>query len=144
MTIKPASREHYDQLMHIWSSAVLATHHFLAEEDFLHFKGIIAEQFFPQVQLFGLWDAEGVLQGFIGTAEDGLEMLFVAAGAHGKGYGKALLHFAINTLHIRKVDVNEQNAGAVGFYLSQGFSVQSRSERDGMGKDYPILHLGLD
>lgn len=144
MTIKPASAEHYGRLIDIWTSAVQATHHFLATEDFLYFQSIIAEQFFPQVQLFGLWDEAGVLQGFTGTAEDMLEMLFVAADAHGKGYGKTLLHFAINTLHIRRVDVNEQNETATGFYLSQGFSVQSRSEKDGMGKDYPILHLALD
>ncbi|MNS97644.1 putative N-acetyltransferase YjaB [compost metagenome] len=143
MIIKSATTADYDRLMHVWASAVKATHHFLAEEDFLYFKSIIAEQFFPQVQLYGIWDKDGVLQAFLGTADDMLEMLFVEADVHGQGYGKALLEFAIHTLGIRKVDVNEQNEGATAFYLSQGFAIQSRSEKDGMGKDYPILHLSL-
>ncbi|MCY1527926.1 putative N-acetyltransferase YjaB [compost metagenome] len=143
MIIKSATTADYDRLMDIWASAVLATHHFLAEEDFLYFKSIIAEQFFPQVQLSGLWDNDGVLQAFLGTAGDMMEMLFVAPEAQGKGYGKTLLQFAITTLHICRVDVNEQNEAATGFYLNQGFTIQSRSDKDSMGKDYPILHLSL-
>ncbi|HCC93988.1 MAG TPA: GNAT family N-acetyltransferase, partial [Flavobacteriaceae bacterium] len=32
---------------------------------------------------------------------------------------------------------------AIDFYLSQGFKVISRSEKDSEGKAYPILHLSL-
>jgi hypothetical protein len=41
------------------------------------------------------------------------------------------------------VDVNEQNPQAVGFYLHIGCEVVGRSELDGMGKPYPLLHLRL-
>ncbi|RQO30358.1 GNAT family N-acetyltransferase [Taibaiella sp. KBW10] len=141
MNIAPASPNDYDTLMRIWASSVKASHHFLKEADFLWYQEIIADQFFPQVQLYLIKDAQEVPQGFLGTAGDMLEMLFIDAAARGKGYGKALLHFAIHTLAIKKVDVNEQNEEAVAFYLSQGFSVHARSAQDGMGKDYPILHL---
>lgn len=53
-----------------------------------------------------------------------------------------LLH-AINNLHITKVGVNEQNEQAVKFYERFGFKTISRSETDGMGKPYPILHIEL-
>ena len=37
-----------------------------------------------------------------------------------------------------------RNEQALGFYLKYGFSVVSRSERDGTGKPYPILHMESD
>lgn len=40
-----------------------------------------------------------------------------------------------------EVDVNEQNAQAVGFYLHLGFGQTFRRSTDGMGKPYPILHM---
>ncbi len=42
-----------------------------------------------------------------------------------------------------KVDVNEQNPQAVGFYEHMGFRLVSKSELDGEGKPYPILHMQL-
>ena len=42
---------------------------------------------------------------------------------------------------ITKVDVNEQNYQAVGFYEKLGFRKAGRSEKDGSGKDYPIIHM---
>lgn len=41
-------------------------------------------------------------------------------------------------------DVNEQNEQAIGFYIYKGFSVAGRSELDGTGKPYPILHLKFE
>ncbi|MNN83835.1 putative N-acetyltransferase YjaB [compost metagenome] len=50
---------------------------------------------------------------------------------------------AIDELHAEQLDVNEQNAQALGFYLHQGFEVVGRSETDGMGQPYPLLHMRL-
>ena len=41
------------------------------------------------------------------------------------------------------VDVNEQNTGAVDFYAACGFVVEGRSELDGTGRPYPLLHMRL-
>lgn len=141
--IKPAGPGDYDTLMRIWTSSVQATHHFLQEEDFLWYQANIADLFFPQVSLYGLWDEAGMLQGFLGVSQEMIEMLFIDADARGMGYGKDLLHYATETLALKKVDVNEQNEQAVDFYKSQGFKVYERSDKDGMGKDYPILHMQL-
>lgn len=54
--------------------------------------------------------------GFMGVYETTLEMLFVDNQYQGKGIGKELLTYAIQRLGINKVDVNEQNIQAVGFY----------------------------
>ncbi len=40
-----------------------------------------------------------------------------------------------------KVDVNEQNPQAVGFYEHMGFEVISRSPLDSLGKPFPLLHM---
>ena len=47
------------------------------------------------------------------------------------------------SFHADELDVNEQNLQALGFYLKQGFEVIGRSEVDGMGQPYPLLHMRL-
>lgn len=82
-----------------------------------------------------------VISAFFAVSEDNLEMLFVDAESRGNGFGKIAIDYVVNTLQIYKVDVNEQNMQAVGFYLKQGYQQKGYSETDGMGKPYPLLHL---
>jgi len=70
-------------------------------------------------------------------------MLFLHPEARGNGIGKKLVAFAIDQLKANKVDVNEQNEQAVGFYQHAGFKAISRSETDGLGMPFPILHMEL-
>ena len=46
-------------------------------------------------------------------------------------------------LNADELDVNEQNPQALGFYLHEGFEVVGRSQTDGLGQPYPLLHLRL-
>ena len=68
-------------------------------------------------------------------------MLFVHNDYRYKGVGKRLVMYAIEKLQVCKVDVNEQNIQAIGFYRHMGFSVITRSDLDAEGKAYPILHM---
>lgn len=43
----------------------------------------------------------------------------------------------------RKVDVNEQNPQARGFYEHMGFAAYARSPLDGAGLPFPIVHMEL-
>lgn len=131
----------YPRLMEIWESAVLHTHDFLKKEDFLYYKEHVPS-YFPYVTLLG-FEQEGCLVGFIGIAEDNIEMLFIDNDYRGKGIGKQLISHVMNDLHVTKVDVNEQNAQAVGFYKHMGFHVVTKSELDNEGKAYPILHMQI-
>ena len=70
-------------------------------------------------------------------------MLFIHPEYRGKGIGKTLLDYSIDKLKVTKVDVNEQNEQAVGFYKYCGFEVIKRSELDSSGKPYPTLHMEL-
>ena len=136
-TLSPADRQ---RLVEVWEDAVRATHHFLSEDDIQFFKPLVRDAYLDSVQLACLRDADGRIAGFIGTAEDRVEMLFVDPAQHGRGIGRALLEHALAE-GACKVDVNEQNPQAVGFYLRLGFAQYRRSEVDGSGKPFPILHL---
>ena len=81
------------------------------------------------------------ITGFAGVATGKVEMLFIHPDHRGQGIGKCLLMFAINELNAERLDVNEQNPQAIGFYLKQGFEVIGRCENDGLGQPYPLLHL---
>lgn len=132
----------YPALVEIWRSAVRATHDFLEESDFERIENNLASTYFPAVTLI-VAERDGEPVGFAGVAEGNLEMLFVSAAARGGGIGSALLAEVIAKNGVTKVDVNEQNTGARGFYLSRGFQQVRRSELDGDGRPYPVLHLEL-
>ncbi|MGJ1204394.1 GNAT family N-acetyltransferase [Sphingobacterium lactis] len=141
MEIKQYVSTDYTPLMEVWESAVRATHDFLKPEDFNFFQAAIPNEYLPNLAIYILEDAG--IKAFAAVSGTALEMLFVHANARGKGYGGKLLQFAIAELGIQEVDVNEQNEQAVGFYRKYGFRQVGRLEKDGAGKDYPILQLSL-
>ncbi|MFC4163186.1 GNAT family N-acetyltransferase [Epilithonimonas zeae] len=138
--IRLATLEDYPRIMEIWESAVKATHGFLAEEDFIYFKEVIPKDYLPNLEVY-LFILQNQPVAFASVSEGSLEMLFVHNDYRGKGYGKGLIQFMDETKGIKKVDVNEQNYLAVGFYENLGFRKAGRSEKDGSGKDYPIIHM---
>lgn len=132
----------YPELVDIWRSAVRATHDFLDESDFARIESHLAADYFPAVTLT-VAEKDGEPVGFAGVHGDSLEMLFVSDSARGQGIGSALLAEVVANQGAAKVDVNEQNHSAHGFYLSKGFVQVGRSELDGDGRPYPTIHLEL-
>ena len=137
--IREVKKTDYPILVDIWESAVLSTHDFLKKEDFLYYREHLPT-YFQYVTLYG-YEQDGRLVGFIGVAENNIEMLFVHNDYRYKGVGKRLVMYVIEKLQVCKVDVNEQNIQAIGFYRHMGFSVITRSDLDAEGKAYPILHM---
>jgi putative acetyltransferase len=140
--IRLAETEDYPKIMEIWESAVTATHDFLTEEDFNYFKEAIPKDYLPQLNVY-LISEDDEAKGFASVAGDTLEMLFIHNDARGKGYGKKLYEWMKETTGLTKVDVNEQNPQAIGFYEKMGFKRVRRSEKDGSGKNYPLIHMSL-
>ncbi|MCI9172998.1 acetyltransferase [uncultured Duncaniella sp.] len=138
--IVKASANDHTRLIEIWESSVKATHDFLAESDFAYYRSRMPE-YLSMVDLYVCRDCDGAALGFMGVAGTMLEMLFVDAGARGKGIGRRLLTHAVTRMGVDKVDVNEQNVQAIGFYERMGFAVTGRSELDGEGRPYPLLHM---
>ncbi|OKH87105.1 GNAT family N-acetyltransferase [Thalassospira sp. TSL5-1] len=143
MLISGTGPQDYNELISLWERSVRATHAFLVEKDILRLRDVILDQYFDAVELFCARDENGVITGFIGIAKQRIEMLFVTPNMMGQGIGRALVADAITTHGITDVDVNEQNPDAVGFYQRMGFVVFGRSETDGEGNPFPILHMRL-
>lgn len=139
--IYPVTKTDYPRIMEVWEASVRATHHFLTEADIQFYKPLILDQYLDAVDLY-CTKTDDTITGFLGLSDGMVQMLFIHPDTRGLGIGKALLQFAMEK-GIRKVDVNEQNQQAVGFYEHMGFVVIGRSEVDGTGKLYPILSMEL-
>ena len=154
------------QLLNVWESSVRATHDFLSEEEIIKIREyvpmaienvehlIIAEKesgddFTPTCIKAGYLctgiDKNGNIGTFDGLRIDGnrLEMLFLSPEARGKGLGKRLLQYGIETYNIQELTVNEQNPQAVGFYEHMGFQTYKRTDHDEKGNPYPLLYMRL-
>jgi putative acetyltransferase len=140
--LEAAHAGHFGELARVWEASVAATHDFLKAEDFELFKNLVP-RFFEAVQIVHAKDKDGRIAGFLGTSDDKVEMLFIHPDYRGRGAGRVLLRYAIDELGMRKVDVNEQNEQAVGFYQHMGFRTVERRALDGMGKPYPLLCMEL-
>lgn len=143
MKIEPADSGDHLTLIAIWEASVRATHHFLPEEEIAALRPLILEHYFAAVALVCGKQDDGEIDGFCGVHDGNIEMLFVAPAARGRGVGSLLVAHAIASQGATRVDVNEQNEQALGFYRRMGFAVVGRSPRDGQGKPYPLLHMVL-
>ncbi|WP_447825790.1 acetyltransferase [Aeromonas salmonicida] len=142
MKIEQAKTRDHSTLISIWEASVRATHHFLPEAEIDVLKPLILEHYFAAVDLVCARDETGIA-GFCGVHDGNIEMLFLAPEARGRGIGRLLVAHAISRQGATRVDVNEQNVQALGFYQRMGFVVVGRSPLDGQGKPYPLLHMVL-
>ncbi|QEF97939.1 putative N-acetyltransferase YjaB [Stieleria maiorica] len=143
MRVEQATQNDYSTLIEIWEASVRATHDFLQEGDIERLRPMILDQYFDAVDLRCAKSDAGEIRGFCGVHEGNIEMLFVAPQGRGSGIGRLLTEHAIEQQGAARVDVNEQNEQAVGFYKRMGFRVTGRSPLDGQGKPYPLLHMTL-
>ena len=128
----------------LWERSVRATHDFLSEDDIQRLLPLVRDCYLPMPAL-EVWvyeDTQGI-GGFVGTGGNNVEMLFIDPNRRGQGIGRQLLDFVRARHDTLRVDVNEQNPQAVGFYLHYGFIQTGRSPVDGEGKPFPLLHMAL-
>ncbi|MFO2462521.1 GNAT family N-acetyltransferase [Pseudomonas sp. 15FMM2] len=133
----------YEELARIWEASVRATHDFLPENYIKRLKDLVLTSYLDSVMLICTKDSRQRITGFAGVAVGKVEMLFIDPQYRGQGLGRKLLSYAIDHMNADELDVNEQNPQALGFYLKEGFEVIGRTEHDGMGKPYPLLHMRL-
>ena len=139
--ITAVTAEDIPRVVAVWEASVRATHHFLTEADIQHLKPLVGDELSQLATLIGVRDDEGQVIGFIGVEGVEVAALFIHPAWRGRGIGRQLLTYAIETLGASQLDVNEQNDQAVGFYRRMGFEVAGRSEVDGMGLPFPLLHM---
>ncbi|AJA08290.1 putative acetyltransferase [Sphingopyxis fribergensis] len=138
--IRRSSAADGERAVQIWRDAVDATHDFLTTA---HRAAIEAEvqSFLPTAPLWLAVDADHRAIGFMLLDGSSMEALFIDPAHRGAGVGRALVAHALEHEPTLTTDVNEQNGQAVGFYERLGFVATGRSERDGQGRAYPLIHL---
>lgn len=143
LTLQTPNVSDYPELVRIWEASVRATHHFMPDAYIVLLREHVLRRYLDAVMLVCCRDSTRRIRGFAGVANGRVDMLFVAPEYRGQGIGKRLLRYAIDELNAERLDVNEQNPQALGFYLHEGFEVTGRSETDGLGQPYPLLHMTL-
>lgn len=134
----PADRE---ALLDIWLRSVRATHAFLTEADIQAMRPIVRDVALAELELWVLESDSGALTGFLGMDGSKIEALFLAPEFLRQGGGRLLVEHARKRKGELTVDVNEQNPNACRFYEACGFVVEGRSELDGTGRPFPLLHM---
>jgi putative acetyltransferase len=142
MRIRLSNAGDGSRVMDIWRRSVDATHDFLAREDRMAIEAELLE-FLPNAPLLLAVDSDDVAHGFMFVEGKNMHALFVDPARRGMGIGKMLVLHALSLSGEICADVNEQNAQAVGFYEHLGFLPVGRSDHDGQGRPYPLIHLRL-
>ena len=124
-------RETYLQrIVQLWQANVKVTHTFLTKEEIQNIKQYVPQAVEHEPHLCIALSEKGELLGFIGVADQRLEMLFIQVNARGQGIGKQLLRYAIKNFDVKELTVNEQNPQAIGFYEHLGFVTYKRTDLD--------------
>lgn len=132
------------QLLEIWEESVRATHLFLSDKEIKNIKEYVIHELKEIPHLIVGKRENDFPMAFMGIKGKNLEMLFIANEERGKGLGKKLIRYGIETYFIKEVAVNEQNPLAKGFYENMGFRVYKRTDNDEQGNPYPLLYMKLN
>ena len=131
------------ELTVLWEKSVRESHLFLTDVDIDDLRPFVRTGLYEMPHLILAKEGDEIV-GFMGIAGDQIEMLFLAQEYCAKGIGKELVRVAIDKYRIRKVDVNEQNPKASGFYKHLGFEVFERTDYDEQGMAFPILKMHIN
>ena len=138
--IRMSGSQDGEHVIDIWRRAVDATHDFLTAADREAIDKDVTE-FLPKVPLWVAVDVQNRPIAFMLLDGSHMEALFVDPACRNMGIGRLLVKHALNLHPDLSTDVNEQNHQAVGFYKKMGFQRTGRSEKDGQGRPYPLIHL---
>jgi putative acetyltransferase len=141
ITLRLSTHDDLPALHRIWRRSVEATHHFLTPAHLEMLSEIVRDYYLPTTIFLLAVDANDQPVAFLGGEGGTVEALFVDPDWFGKGVGRMLMTQALTRAPVLRLDVNEQNAQARGFYERLGFVAVGRSETDGAGLPYPLIHM---
>lgn len=140
MHIRRAHTSDTEALVALWHRSVMATHAFLTLNDMERLAPVVRDEVVGGLEVWIL-EEDTTPIGFLALHGAFVEALFMDPAHMRKGGGRILLGHARSLKGPLTVDVNEQNPQALRFYLAEGFYVAGRSELDGAGRPFPLLHL---
>ena len=126
-----------DRLLEVWESSVRATHLFLSDGEIKSIKEYVPQALKGIAHLMIAEDDAGRPVAFMGAWGCTLEMLFISPEERGKGLGKRLIQYGIESYGVKRLAVNEQNPQAKGFLMN---TWAFRLQKDGfmMNRGTPI------
>ena len=139
-SIRPARAADGARMLDIWRRAVDATHDFLTPEDRSAIDGEVST-FLPQAAAWLATDPDDCAIGFMLIEGTHMDALFIDPDWHGQGVGRLLVEHALSLHPALTADVNERNERALHFYERMNFARTGRSDTDGQGRPYPLIHL---
>ena len=129
-----------NQLLEVWEKSVRATHLFLSDREIKNIKENVPQALNGIAHLMIDAGEAGRAVAFMGIEDGTLEMLFISPEERGKGLGKRLIEYGIESYSVERLAVNEQNPQAKKFYEHMGFHVNKRTGLDEQGNPYPLLY----
>ena len=129
-----------NQLLEVWEKSVRATHLFLSDREIKNIKEYVPQALNGIAHLMIDAGEAGRAVAFMGIEDGTLEMLFIYPEERGKGLGKRLIEYGIESYSVERLAVNEQNPQAKKFYEHMGFHVNKRTGLDEQGNPYPLLY----
>lgn len=134
-----------ETLLGIWLRSVRATHAFLTEDDIAFYRPLVRDALASDLELWAAYPGGRIPAGFMalddGSSPVKIEALFIDPAHARRGLGTLLVRRALAFKGPLILDVNEQNPGALAFYLRLGFIQTGRSPLDGAGKPFPLIHM---
>lgn len=123
--IRKYSADDADTLMAIWERSNAFAHPFLSNEIVLRLAQEVRDVHLPNAEIYVLEEV-GRTIGFVAMIENEVGGLFIEPTEIGKGYGKALLDYAVSLKGPLSVEVFEDNAVGRPFYERYGFVHESK------------------
>ena len=127
-----------DRVADIWLKTNLKAHYFISNQYWKSNYELVKEMM-SQYEVY-VFEADKMIQGFVGLNDKYIEGIFVAAEMQSRGIGKILLDYAKDRKSKLLLKVYQKNTRAVRFYQREGFEIQSEGVDDDTGeKDYAMI-----
>ena len=136
--IRPLQNTDIDRVADIWLTANRNAHDFIAAS---YWTGQYAfvKQMLPQAEVY-VYEADRIIQGFVGLREAYIEGIFVADPMQSHGIGKQLLDYIKDRKAELQLNVYLKNKRAIQFYRREGFTIRREGLDESTGEpEYTML-----
>lgn len=140
MKIHKVENKDFEIVIDIYIKASRVGHPFLSEETISEASEMVRTIFWDLADIFIL-EENAQVQGFVAVIENYIGALFVKPQAHGLGYGRKLLEYAINVRDADTLEVFVKNKNAQEFYENLGFEIIGKSEEKLFNEESYIMKL---
>jgi putative acetyltransferase len=139
--ISQATLSDLPQLFDVWMASTRSMHRHLGERDVRLLIPFVKQALLQCLPVPCVRDGEERIVAFLTIYGDAIEMVHVHPAHRGRRLGRRLVDHAVGPMRVQRVEVGEQNTGAVAFFQRLGFREVDRSPRDVRGSPFALLQL---